>query len=147
MAQKLFTPLVVPNPDSLRRQGPRQTTPKPMHNFQIQWWTTGTLIFPSLPISSLPSLLSWSQSEKPADKGNDHRLNFAYYHNPNGQCGCRDPYSNETYWPRHDYSSYSRNMLSLKSGNVTVIEDNYREAQISFFVDNAKQFNARWFPV
>ncbi|OWZ67867.1 hypothetical protein AYX15_01223 [Cryptococcus neoformans] len=70
-------------------------------------------------------------------------LNFAYYHNPNGQCGCPDPYSNETYWPRHDYSSYSRNMLSLKSGNVTVIEDNYREAQISFFVDNAKQFNAR----
>lgn len=34
-------------------------------------------------------------------------------------------------------------MLSLKSGNVTVIEDNYRETQISFFVDNAKQFNAR----
>ncbi|WVW78240.1 hypothetical protein I302_100193 [Kwoniella bestiolae CBS 10118] len=63
----------------------------------------------------------------------DYWLNFAYYSNPNGQSN-----SNATVWPTY---SNDKNILRLKSDNITVFTDNYRQAQMDFFNGNPTEFN------
>ncbi|KIR26114.1 carboxylesterase [Cryptococcus deuterogattii LA55] len=77
-------------------------------------------------------------------------INFAYYHNPNGDGVSNNTTgsANTTYWPSHDVTANNKNMLRLKSDNITVFQDDYREQQMDFFLDHAKEFNARrrWLP-
>ncbi|WWD00792.1 hypothetical protein V866_007727 [Kwoniella sp. B9012] len=68
----------------------------------------------------------------------DYWLNFAYYTNPNGPSSNSNSNSNSTNWPT--YTS-EKNILRLKSNNVTVFTDNYRQEQMDFFNNNPKQFS------
>ncbi|KIY31433.1 carboxylesterase [Cryptococcus gattii E566] len=77
-------------------------------------------------------------------------INFAYYHNPNGNGDSSNTTggANTTYWPTHDVTANNKNILRLKSDNITVFQDDYREQQMNFFLDHPKEFNARrrWLP-
>ncbi|XAO27820.1 hypothetical protein I312_106683 [Cryptococcus bacillisporus CA1280] len=77
-------------------------------------------------------------------------INFAYYHNPNGNGDSSNTTggANATYWPTHDVTANNKNILRLKSDNITVFQDDYREQQMEFFLDHPKEFNARrrWLP-
>ncbi|WWC68137.1 uncharacterized protein I206_102060 [Kwoniella pini CBS 10737] len=69
-------------------------------------------------------------------------LNFAYYNNPNSPSGINtsnSTFSNITNWPTYDGNS--KNILRLKSNNITVFKDDYRKEQMDFFINNPKQFN------
>ncbi|WVQ98239.1 hypothetical protein IAU59_005362 [Kwoniella sp. CBS 9459] len=67
-------------------------------------------------------------------------LNFAYYTNPNGPSD--SAVGNATYWPTHDISQ-NKNILRLKSDNVTLFQDDYRQEQTNFFNSRPEQFNYR----
>ncbi|WWD21657.1 hypothetical protein CI109_106143 [Kwoniella shandongensis] len=69
----------------------------------------------------------------------DYWLNFAYYTNPNGNGATGS--SNATYWPNHDTNQNNKNMLRLLANNVTVFQDDYREEQMQFLLNNPEQFN------
>jgi hypothetical protein len=47
------------------------------------------------------------------------------------------------YWPTHDVSLGNYNMLQLEGGNVSVIQDTYREEAIGYFNTVPKSFNYR----
>jgi hypothetical protein len=71
--------------------------------------------------------------------GTDSRLNFAYYSDPNGNGDdAATAALNATQWP--SYGS-ERNMLSLKTLNVSLITDDYRQEQIQYFLDRPVDFN------
>ncbi|KIR80325.1 hypothetical protein I306_02666 [Cryptococcus gattii EJB2] len=103
-----------------------------------------------LPFSPYPSFLpNQFLSQKFADKGNNYRINFAHHHNPNGNSDSGPTGSaNGTYWPPYEDNFDNRNMLRLKSDNITVFRDDYREKGVQFFLDHPKEFNARrrWLP-
>ncbi|OCF45772.1 hypothetical protein I317_00260 [Kwoniella heveanensis CBS 569] len=67
-------------------------------------------------------------------------LNFAYYNNPNGPSDSAT--GNATYWPTHDISQ-NKNSLRLKSDNITVFQDDYRQEQTNFFNARPQEFNYR----
>ena len=70
----------------------------------------------------------------------DARLNFAYYSDPNGN-GNGDAATvalNATQWPAYGGET---NMLSLKTLNVSLITDDYRQEQMQFFLDRPVDFN------
>ncbi|WVO25233.1 uncharacterized protein IAS62_006623 [Cryptococcus decagattii] len=71
-------------------------------------------------------------------------INFAHHHNPNanGDSGTTGS-ANATYWPTYEDNFDNKNMLRLKSDNITVFRDNYREQGMQFFLDHPKEFNAR----
>lgn len=101
--------------------------------------------------SPYPSFLSnQSLSQKFADKRNNYRINFAHHHNPNGNGDSGTTGSaNATYWPTYEDNFDNKNMLRLKSDNITVFRDDYREKGMQFFLDHPKEFNARrrrWLP-
>ncbi|KAL7419296.1 hypothetical protein Q5752_006133 [Cryptotrichosporon argae] len=58
-------------------------------------------------------------------------INFANYLDPNGSGG-NTTAATLTYWPPHAYPA-NKNMLQLASGNVSVIQDDYRESQMDVF--------------
>ncbi|WVQ79888.1 hypothetical protein IAT38_001988 [Cryptococcus sp. DSM 104549] len=64
----------------------------------------------------------------------DYWLNFAYYTDPNG--------ANATEWPAHNIAQ-NKNILRLLAGQIEVFQDDYREEQMAFFLDNPKEFNFR----
>ncbi|KIR31783.1 hypothetical protein I352_05778 [Cryptococcus deuterogattii MMRL2647] len=77
-------------------------------------------------------------------------IKFAHHHNPNGNGDIGPTGSaNATYWPSYEDNFDNRNMLRLKSDNITVFRDDYREKGMQFFLDHPKEFNARrrrWLP-
>jgi len=54
------------------------------------------------------------------------RLNFAYNQDPNSV--------NLPNWPQHDYPA-NKNCLQLLPGNVTVIQDDFREDRVAMWND------------
>jgi hypothetical protein len=70
----------------------------------------------------------------------DYRLNFAYYSDPNGNGDVATTALNATQWPAYGSET---NMLSLKTLNVSLIADDYREEQMQYFLDRPTDFNYR----
>lgn len=66
------------------------------------------------------------------------RINFGYYRDPNGKNIKKHGkvaagVLNGTYWDTHTYPK-NKNSLYLSASNVSVIQDDFREAQMSVFM-------------
>ncbi|WVF69607.1 hypothetical protein IAT40_004385 [Kwoniella sp. CBS 6097] len=81
-----------------------------------------------------------AQDAQLSDTMINYWLNFAYFTNPNGPSD--SSVANATYWPTHDISQ-NKNILRLKSDNVTLFQDDYRQEQTDFFISRPEQFNYR----
>nr|ODN89252.1 hypothetical protein L204_06189 [Cryptococcus depauperatus CBS 7855] len=66
-------------------------------------------------------------------------INFAYYNDPNGN---ESGTTNETNWEPHVIAE-NKNILRLKANNIGIFQDDFREQQMDFFIDNYREFNAK----
>lgn len=67
----------------------------------------------------------------------DHRINFVYCSDPNG-----DGSSGREYWPTHSYPD-NKNSLEMDAGKVMLIQDDFREESIAMFNEPQNAFYVR----
>ncbi|KAF8676847.1 Extracellular triacylglycerol lipase precursor [Rhizoctonia solani] len=84
-------------------------------------------VFQNLPINAPPEMT------RLADTVTNYWTSFAYNLDPN-PIGSRK----EVYWPKYGANATS---LSLQGGNVTLMKDDYRQAQIEFIIGNPSLYN------
>lgn len=66
-----------------------------------------------------------------------HRINFAYFRNPNGDERLRAQ-SAMPVWPEY---GTKKNLLEMTLDSLDVVPDTFREEQIRWFLDRPKDFN------
>ncbi|CAE6466048.1 unnamed protein product [Rhizoctonia solani] len=84
-------------------------------------------VFQKLPAGATPELIDL------ADSITNYWTSFAHNLDPN-PTGSRK----EVYWPKYGANATS---LSLKGGNITVMENDYRQAEIEFIISNPSLYN------
>nr|ODN89584.1 hypothetical protein L203_02297 [Cryptococcus depauperatus CBS 7841] len=68
----------------------------------------------------------------------DYWINFAYYGDPNGNSADT---MNKAYW-KPQATAENKNILRLKADDISIFQDDFREKQVNFIIDHAKEFNA-----